>query len=51
MLLTMPEEMDACLKGSFEQAIALQRPLPNDLLRIVATGEKEDQPSRQQTEI
>jgi hypothetical protein len=25
-----------------EQALKLQRPLPNDVLKIVATGEKED---------
>jgi hypothetical protein len=29
--------------GSVEEAIALQKPLANDLLRIVAKGEKVDQ--------
>jgi putative SOS response-associated peptidase YedK len=40
VLLTKPEEWDAWLDGPLEQAITLQRPLPNDLLHIVATGEK-----------
>ncbi len=43
VLLTTPEEMDAWLEGSIEQAIALQRPLPNEKLRIVAKGEKMDE--------
>jgi hypothetical protein len=30
------------LSGSIAEAIALQRPLPNELLQIVATGEKAD---------
>jgi hypothetical protein len=42
VLLTKPEERDTWLDGPTEQAIALQRPLPNDLLRIVATGQKSD---------
>jgi hypothetical protein len=29
--------------GSVEQATALQRPLANEMLRIVAKGEKSDQ--------
>jgi putative SOS response-associated peptidase YedK len=41
-LLTKPEEFDTWLDGSVEQAIALQRPLPNELLSIVAKGEKDD---------
>lgn len=31
------------LTGPVEEATALQRPLPNDAMRIVATGEKSDQ--------
>jgi putative SOS response-associated peptidase YedK len=42
VLLTKPEQWDTWLDGSLEQAITLQRPLPNELLRIVATGEKSD---------
>jgi putative SOS response-associated peptidase YedK len=42
VLLRKPDEWDVWLEGSIEQAIALQRPLPNEVLRIVATGEKSD---------
>jgi putative SOS response-associated peptidase YedK len=42
VLLTKPEEWDTWLNGSVNEAIALQRPLPNELLRIVAKGEKDD---------
>jgi hypothetical protein len=38
----LAEQWDTWLDGSLEQAITLQRPLPNELLRIVATGEKSD---------
>jgi hypothetical protein len=40
VLLTTEQEFDTWLDGSF--TVALQRPLPNELLRIVATGEKGD---------
>jgi putative SOS response-associated peptidase YedK len=43
VLLTSEHERDAWLMGSIEDAIALQKPLPNELLRIVAKGEKVDQ--------
>lgn len=43
VLLTAEHEWNAWLSGSAEEAIALQRPLPNELLRIVASGEKSDQ--------
>jgi putative SOS response-associated peptidase YedK len=43
VLLTTDDEWNTWLDGSLEQAITLQRPLPNELLRIVATGEKSDQ--------
>jgi putative SOS response-associated peptidase YedK len=43
VLLTNPVEWDTWLGGSVEQAIALQRPLANELLRVVASGEKSDQ--------
>jgi putative SOS response-associated peptidase YedK len=42
VLLMMPKEWDTWLDGSIEQVIALQRPLPNDALQIVAMGEKSD---------
>jgi putative SOS response-associated peptidase YedK len=43
VILSRPDEFDVWLDGSLEQAITLQRPLPNELLRVVATGEKSDQ--------
>ena len=42
VILTTQEEVDAWLTASASEALALQRPLPNDALRIVARGEKED---------
>jgi putative SOS response-associated peptidase YedK len=42
VLLTTGEEWDTWLAGSVQEAIALQRSLPNELLRIVAMGEKTD---------
>ena len=42
VILTKPEEFDVWLDGSANDAIALQRPLPNELLQIVAMGEKSD---------
>lgn len=44
-LLTTPDEWDAWLGGTIEDAAALQSPLPNQALRIVATGEKNDKPA------
>ncbi|MGH6813024.1 MAG: hypothetical protein ACREDM_12015 [Methylocella sp.] len=43
MLLTTAEEWDAWFTGSVEEVTALQRPLPNDALWVVATGEKSGQ--------
>jgi hypothetical protein len=42
VLLTTPEEWDTWLGGSIEDATTLQRPLPDHMLKIVATGEKSD---------
>jgi len=44
VILTTPEEVDLWLSGETPDALKLQRPLPDELLRIVARGEKEDQP-------
>jgi putative SOS response-associated peptidase YedK len=38
------EEADRWLETDTPDALALQRPLPDDALRIVAKGEKEDAP-------
>lgn len=45
VILTTPAEVDAWLSAPLEQANALQRPLPNGSLKIVARGTKEDSPS------
>lgn len=42
VVLTTQEEIDVWLDAGWEEARALQRPLADDALRIVARGEKED---------
>jgi putative SOS response-associated peptidase YedK len=42
VILTQPEEFDRRLSAPAAEALALQRPLPPNELRIVARGEKED---------
>jgi putative SOS response-associated peptidase YedK len=44
VILRSVEEADQWLEGDTPDALALQRPLPDDALRIVARGEKEDAP-------
>ena len=43
VLLTTPEECDAWLDGSIEEAVAMQRPLPAESLHIVAIGPRKDE--------
>jgi hypothetical protein len=42
VILTNPEEVDQWLEADIMDALALQRPLPDDALRIGASGEKKD---------
>ena len=42
VILTTPAEFDHWLEQDTLDALALQRPLPDHALRIVAKGEKED---------
>jgi putative SOS response-associated peptidase YedK len=42
VILTTYEECDCWLTAQTQDALELQRPLPNELLQIVATGERED---------
>lgn len=44
VILTTEEEYERWLSGSLDDALSLQKPLPANLLRIVATGATVDAP-------
>jgi len=42
VILSTPEECEAWLTAPIPEALELQRPLPDALLSVVATGAKQD---------
>jgi putative SOS response-associated peptidase YedK len=44
VILTTPEEVETWMTASLDEALKLQRPLPDGALRIVARGVNEDPP-------
>jgi putative SOS response-associated peptidase YedK len=42
VILTTPQEVETWMKAPPDEALELQRPLPDGSLRIVARGVKED---------
>ena len=43
VVLTAQEEIDVWMDAPAEEALKLQRPLPNNSLKIVARGDKKDE--------
>ena len=42
VILTTPDDVETWMTAAPDEALKLQRPLPDGLLRIVARGVKED---------
>jgi putative SOS response-associated peptidase YedK len=45
VILTLREQIEAWLSAPNPEALKLQRPLPDDALRIVARGKRDDGPT------
>jgi putative SOS response-associated peptidase YedK len=43
VILTTPQEIETWMTAPAEEALKLQRPLPDGALKVVATGEKKDE--------
>jgi putative SOS response-associated peptidase YedK len=43
VILTTPAEIETWMTAPAEEAQKLQRPLPDEALKIVATGERKDE--------
>jgi putative SOS response-associated peptidase YedK len=43
VILTQPEEIEQWMTAPADEALKLQRPLPDGTLRVVASGEKKDE--------
>jgi hypothetical protein len=44
LILTTKEEHDVWMRAPWDEAGQLQRPLPDTMLKIIASGEREDPP-------
>lgn len=44
-ILNTPEEIETWMTAPAQEALKLQRPLPDGALQIVARGQKKDQPA------
>jgi putative SOS response-associated peptidase YedK len=42
-VILVPDQFDTWLSAPVNEALELQRPLPNELLRVVATGDRKDE--------
>ena len=51
VILTTPAEVEQWLEADTSDALTLQRPLPDDALRNVASGDRADGPSGRRTSL
>ena len=51
VILTTEEECEVWMRAQWDEACTLQRPLPNGMLKIIASGEREDPPPERIEEV